>query len=37
MRTRSASKHEPFMMLCDDRKSAKPQDFGMPGQHNKSG
>ena len=27
MRTRSANKNEAFLMLNDDRKSARPQDF----------
>jgi len=31
MRTRSSSKHEPFLMLCDDRKSHKLQDFDAQG------
>lgn len=31
MRTRSTSKHEPFVMLDDDRKSSIPQDFMLVG------
>ena len=33
MRTRSASKNEPFLMLCEDRKSSKPQDFDEQGHY----